>query len=53
MAFNLVRPVGELKFCFFPVNYIQDEKIKVKRRRKKKNVRWDPEERKYQFFFLP
>jgi hypothetical protein len=42
--FNPVRTVGELKFHFFLLNFIQDKMVKSKTEEKRKKGGCDPEE---------
>ena len=48
--FNPVRTVGELKFYFFLLNFIQDKMIKSKTEEKRKKGGCDPEENKTVIF---
>ena len=48
--FNPVRTVGELKFHFFLLNFIQDKMIKSKTEEKRKKGGCDPEENKIAVF---
>ena len=52
VLFNPVRPVGELKFYCFLLNFIQDKMLKNKTEEKRKIRDWGPQGKKAVFFCL-